>query len=383
MRDVLEDYAAISAADEPIGRAVVTAVSGSAPRLPGATLLATRSGKLAGSVSGGCVEAAVAAAVVESIATGAPRLETFGVSDERAWEAGLPCGGTIQVYAEPRVRPEILAAARGGEGCVVATVVETATGPPGAALVVPREGAARGAPSPPGAGDRAAATTRELQESAPDVTRVARDALAREASRTETLRSPSGGELKVFLEVFPTPPTLVVFGGAHVAAELVRLARGLGFVTVVADGRSAFLTRERFPDADRLVLGWPEGAFAQVGLTAATYVCVLTHDPKFDDPALIAALRSPARYVGAIGSRRTQAARRERLRAAGLREDEIARLRGPIGLDLGGRGPAETALAILAEMTAVRYGGSARPLGDASRSQPEEASRSNSAAVSR
>jgi xanthine dehydrogenase accessory factor len=124
----------------------------------------------------------------------------------------------------------------------------------------------------------------------------------------------------------------------------------------VVDGRPAFLTRERFPDADELVHGWPEEAFARIGLDSATYVCVLTHDPKFDDPALMLALRSPAAYVGALGSRKTQGARRTRLRHAGLTDEEIARLHGPIGLDLGGRGPAETALEILAEMTAVRYG---------------------------
>jgi xanthine dehydrogenase accessory factor len=141
-----------------------------------------------------------------------------------------------------------------------------------------------------------------------------------------------------------------------VAAELVPLARALGYRTIVADGRPAFLTRERFPDADQLILGWPEEAFAQAGIDSATAVAVLTHDPKFDDPALMIALRSPAMYVGAIGSKKTQAARRERLGAAGLTEVQLARLFGPIGLDLGGRSPAETALAILAEITAVRYG---------------------------
>jgi xanthine dehydrogenase accessory factor len=162
--------------------------------------------------------------------------------------------------------------------------------------------------------------------------------------------------------VFPRRPTLVIFGGVHIAAELVPLAKSLGYRTVVADGREAFLSRERFPAADELVLAWPEEAFAKVGLDAATYVCVLSHDPKFDEPALEIALRSPAAYVGAIGSRKTQATRRERLKAAGFTEDELARLRGPIGLDLGGRQPAETALAILAEMTALRYGGTGQPM---------------------
>jgi xanthine dehydrogenase accessory factor len=153
----------------------------------------------------------------------------------------------------------------------------------------------------------------------------------------------------------------VIVGGVHIAAALVSLARALGYRTIVADGRSAFLTRDRFPDADELIHAWPEAAFARIGLDAACYVCILSHDPKFDEPALELALRSPARYIGAIGSRKTQAARRERLKAAGFTEEQVARVHGPIGLDLGGRQPAETALAILAEMTVTRYGGGAAP----------------------
>lgn len=183
-------------------------------------------------------------------------------------------------------------------------------------------------------------------------------ALRRESAGTITLDTP-GGPVSVFLEVFPRSPRLVIFGGVHIAVALVPLARALGYRTIVADGRPAFLTRERFPDADALILAWPEEAFERIGLDASCYVCVLSHDPKFDEPALQIALRSRARYIGAIGSRKTQASRRERLREAGFSEEEIARVHGPIGLELGGRGPAETALAILAEMTAVRYGGAA------------------------
>jgi xanthine dehydrogenase accessory factor len=151
----------------------------------------------------------------------------------------------------------------------------------------------------------------------------------------------------------------VVFGGVHIAVALVPLARMLGYRTIVADGRASFLTRDRFPDADDLILAWPEEAFERIGLDHSCYVCILSHDPKFDEPALKAALRSPARSVGAIGSKKTQAARRKWLESEGLTQEEIGRLHGPIGLDLGGRQPVETALAILAEMTAVRCGGTA------------------------
>ena len=346
MRDLLADYERLSANGRAVGRAVVTSVWGSAPRPEGACLLATTEGALAGSVSGGCVESATAMEIAEAIARGTPKLVTFGVTDERAWEVGLACGGTIRVFVEPTVRPEILAAARGPAGGVVATVIEGQG--VGSTLVLREDGSQSGAL--PAGLDRAA------------VLDAGGKALRRGPSMT--LEVPGAAGLsRVFLEVFPRRPTLVIFGGVHIAAALVPLAKSLGYRTVVADGREAFLSRERFPDADELVLAWPEEAFAKVGLDAASYVCLLSHDPKFDEPALEIALRSPAAYVGAIGSKKTQAIRRDRLKAAGFTEAELARLRGPIGLDLGGRQPAETALAILAEMTAVRYGGTGEPLG--------------------
>ena len=341
MRDLLEEYDRLAAAGRPVGRAVVTSVWGYAPRADGASLLATADGVMAGSVSGGCVESATAAEIADAIGRATPKLVTFGVTDERAWEVGLACGGTIKVFVEPAVRPEVLAAARGPGGEVIATVIEGAGA--GRWLRIREDGAVEGELVPQvGAEVREAALT----------------ALSREAASTVTVPGPDG-PLTVFLEVFPRQPRLVIFGGVHIAVALVPMARALGYRTIVADGRQAFLTRERFPEADELILAWPEAAFEQIGLDASCFVCVLSHDPKFDDPALDAALRSPARYIGAIGSRKTQAARRERLRQAGFSEEAVARVHGPIGLDLGGRQPAETALAILAEMTAVRYGGSA------------------------
>ncbi|HET7598794.1 MAG TPA: XdhC/CoxI family protein [Gemmatimonadales bacterium] len=348
MRDLLSDYERFVAAGVPFGRAVVTSVWGSAPRPPGANLLASADGRIAGSVSGGCVESATAMEISAAIERGTPKLISYGVSDERAWEVGLACGGTIEVFVEPAVRREIVNAARGPGGVVVATVVE---GPGlGTALVRRDDGGSTG--------NLAATVSRE------DVRAAADQALAREGSGTVELPA-VGGSARVFLEVFPRQPKLVIFGGVHIAAALVPLAKALGYHVTVADGREAFLGRDRFPEADRLLLAWPGEAFEQVGLDRATYVCVLSHDPKFDEPALEVALRSPARYVGAIGSRKTQRSRRERLRAAGITDEQLARLRGPIGLDLGGREPAETALAIMAEMTAVRYGGTGAALAQA------------------
>jgi xanthine dehydrogenase accessory factor len=219
----------------------------------------------------------------------------------------------------------------------------------GASLVVTEGGQVTGPHAPAGSPpSRAAAAAAAILEGLKNQIRpLALDALRRQTSRTERVTTADGDDVAVFL---------VIFGGVHIAAALVPLARRLGYRTIVADGRAAFISRERFPEADELILGWPAETFVQVGLDSATYVCVLSHDPKFDDPALEIALRSSAAYVGAIGSKKTQAARRERLRAAGFTPEELARLHGPIGLDLGGRDPAETALALLAEMTAVRYG---------------------------
>jgi xanthine dehydrogenase accessory factor len=252
---------------------------------------------------------------------------------------GLSCGGTIDVLIEPSVRPEVLDAARRESASVVATLV-SGDSPGASGLSLGEEEPVRTFGSLP-------------NDLAGPIGETARATLGKLTSGVVTLPD-SGAE--VFLEVFPRRPTLLVFGGVHIAMALVRMARPLGFRTVVADGREGFLTRERFPDADELILGWPQEVFARVGLDSATCVCVLTHDPKFDEPALQLALRSPACYVGAIGSRKTQATRREQLKAAGFTAAEIGRLHGPIGLELGGRNPAEIALAILAEITAVRHG---------------------------
>lgn len=305
-------------------------------------MLATRDGTVAGSVSGGCVESATAAEIGAALERGTPKLIGFGVSDEQAWEVGLACGGTITVFVEPGVRREVLDAARGPGGEVIATVID---GPAlGRWARVREDGSLEGDLGP------------GIELSA--VRDAALSALRREQGSTVVVETPAG-PASVFLEVFPRQPRLVIFGGVHIAVALVPLARMLGYRTIVADGRESFLTRERFPDADELILAWPEEAFERIELDRSCYVCILSHDPKFDQPALRTALRSPAAYVGAIGSRKTQAARRQWLEAEGFSPEAIARLRGPIGLDLGGRQPAETALAILAEMTSIRYGGRA------------------------
>jgi len=354
MRDLLEEMRGFRGSGERVGRAVLTGIRGSAPRPEGAAMVVGEHGSMAGSVSGGCIEGAVFVEIQRAIERGEPARLSYGVSDETAWDVGLACGGTFEILVQPRVTSDVEDVADAEAGAVVASVLDGPAGTTGT-LIVDASGRGRPGRGAAGSWDGPLSGAAALAEDA--ITRAARDALGAEASRTATFTT-DDGDVSVFLEVFPPRPRLIVFGGVHVAVALVRLARELGYRTIVADGRSAFANRERFPDADEVVVAWPEEAFERIGLDASSYVAVLTHDPKFDEPALAIALRSPARYVGAIGSRRTQEARRARLRAAGITDEELARLRGPIGLDLGGRGAGEIALAILAEMTALRFGGS-------------------------
>jgi xanthine dehydrogenase accessory factor len=288
---------------------------------------------------------------------GRSRVIRYGISDEEAWDVGLACGGTIDVLIEPAVRDATSDAAE-HLGRVVAIPLPSDAPPPEFGQARPGDGEAPSAPIVLAADGVVAGS---LGSPAADAALVdaARDALLRGTSRTVEIEGRS-----VFVEAFPVKPRLVVVGAVEVARSLVRLARELGYETVVIDGRESFATPERFPPelVDRLIVGWPDEVADEIGLGPDDAVAVLTHDVKFDEPAIVEALRRGCRYVGAVGSRKTQGDRRERLRAAGVTDDELARLRGPVGLDLGGRAPAETALAIMAEIVASRYGGSGRPM---------------------
>ncbi len=357
MRELLLTLEAWRSEGVDVGRAVVVRTFGSAPRPEGAVLLAATDGRIAGSVSGGCVEGAAYEEIERARHDRVSRVIRYGISDEQAWDVGLACGGTIDVLIEPTVRAEIVGAGEDASR--------------GRAIVTPLPADAPGpefGPHEPGAGEPMAAVLAvgddgrldgSLGDPAADaeLIRAGLEALASGTSRTVELTGRS-----FFVEAFPVRPRLVVVGAVQVAIPLVALARELGYETVVIDGRAAFATPERFPHADRLVVGWPDEVADEIGLGPSDAVAVLTHDVKFDEPAIVEALRRGCRYVGAVGSRKTQADRRERLLAAGVTHDQLARLRGPIGLDLGGRAPAETALAIMAEIVADRHGGSGRPM---------------------
>lgn len=332
MNDVLPEIIRWRERGEKVAVATVVDVKRSAPRAPGAKMAVSSSGEIAGGVSGGCVEGAVVE-LAEGVMAGAdPQLVHFGIADSEAWDVGLPCGGEIDVWVQAYEPGRFEEIARAGGRAAEVTVLE---GPrAGAKLVVDADGGRSGSLGSPELDDEAARLAAEL---------VWNDASERH------------GEL--FVDVAFPPPRLVLFGAVDIAAPLCTLARSAGWRPYVVDPRARFATAERFPDAVEVIAAWPEEAFARLGgIDPATSIVVLTHDPKLDDAALTIALRSPARFVGAMGSRRAQASRRERLLAAGMGEEELERLSAPVGLNLGAIVREETALSILAEVVAARHG---------------------------
>jgi xanthine dehydrogenase accessory factor len=360
MRDLLPALSGWYAAHAPFGLATVVAVSRSAPRDPGAAMAVGPDDEVVGSVSGGCVEGAVFELAREVVASREARLETFGYSDEDAFAVGLTCGGTLEVFIEPVSRrafpqlPALLAALRTAEPVAVATVIAGPERAVGARLVVCPDGRSGTLDAGPGPLDDA----------------VTRDVLVMLAHGATGLRryGPEGdGRLTVFVQSFAPPPRLLVFGSTDFAAALTRQGALLGYRVTLCDARPVFATTARFPEADEVVVQWPHrylAAEASGGrLDSRTVVAVLTHDPKFDVPLLEVALRLPQlAFVGAMGSRRTHEDRLRRLRGTGLTEAELARLSSPVGLDIGGRTPQETAVSIAAEIIARTRGGSGSPL---------------------
>ncbi|MFC8535811.1 XdhC family protein [Streptomyces sp. NPDC057249] len=376
MRDIAERLRAWHSAGEPYAVATVTRVSGSAPRGPGAALAVRQDGSAVGSVSGGCVEASVYELCLRALAEGVPLRERFGYSDTDAFAVGLTCGGELEILVQPvgRAGPAaeagditpllgtVLARIAAGLPVALARVTEGPDRLLGLGLVVTPEGRLGGFPSWSTAlGDAVEAGARALLQ----------------AGRTDVFTlTPDGracpgdvpGTVTVLVETWAPPPRMLVFGAVDFAAAVVSAGRFLGYHVTVCDARPVFATTARFPDAHEVVVDWPHrylDAQSSV-LDGRTALCVLTHDAKFDVPLLLMALRLPLGYVGAMGSRRTHADRLSRLRAAGLGPAELARLRSPIGLDLGARTPEETAISVAAEIIALRSGGSCLPLSDGS-----------------
>jgi xanthine dehydrogenase accessory factor len=369
VRDILDPLTKWWDAGGTVGLATVVRTFRSAPREPGAAMAVAPDGEVTGSVSGGCVEGAVYEAAQEVVQAGQARLETYGVSDDEAFSVGLTCGGILHVFVEPvsqRSFPElgeVAAAIRAGVPVAVATVIE-GPGLIGARRViwpVDGDGGADGRPGHRGASGTLGAGDR-LDAAVDD---DARGMLMQ--GLTGTRHYGAHGErrlddLAVFVHSFAPPPRMLVFGAIDFAAAVARAGKFLGYHVTVCDARPIFATRSRFPDADEVVVEWPHRYLARTPVDQRTVIAVLTHDPKFDVPLLEVALRTPAGYIGAMGSRRTHDDRLERLRKAGLTEAELSRLRSPIGLDLGARTPEETAISVAAELIQLRWGGSGKPL---------------------
>ncbi|MEU1797113.1 XdhC family protein [Streptomyces californicus] len=338
----------------------VVSVGGSAPRGPGAALAVDSAGTAIGSVSGGCVEGAVYELCAQALQDGGTVRERFGYSDEDAFAVGLTCGGVLDIMVTPvradspqrEVLRAALAAAVAGGPAALARVVDGPDALLGRALLVRADGSAEG-----GLGGHP-----EL-----DRTAAAEAAALLDTGRTGTIAlsedgSHCPGGLTLLVESSVEPPRMIVFGAVDFAAALVRAGKFLGHHVTVCDARSVFATAARFPEADEVVVDWPHRYLRRTRTDARTVLCVLTHEARFDVPLLTEALRMPAAFIGAMGSRRTHEDRTRRLREAGVSDGELARLRSPIGLDLGARTPEETALSIAAEIVAARRGGTGRPL---------------------
>jgi xanthine dehydrogenase accessory factor len=360
VRDILSRITKWWEADETFGLATVVRTYRSAPRDPGAALAVSSSAghEVTGSVSGGCVEGAVYELSLDVCQRGRPVLQTYGVSDDDAFAVGLTCGGIIDIFVE-RVDKDsfpalgaIAAAVERGEPVAVATVI-AGPGQTGARRVI-WAGNAEVAGSL-GSGPRLDAA---VDDDVRGMLAQGLTGIRRYGAQGER----RGDELSVFVNSFAPPPRMLVFGAIDFAAAVARAGKFLGYQVTVCDARKVFATASRFPDADEVVVDWPHRFLAATEVDARTVICVLTHDPKFDVPLLEVALRTPAGYIGAMGSRRTHDDRLARLREVGLTSGELGRLRSPIGLDLGARTPEETAVSIAAELIQLRWGGTGQPL---------------------
>jgi xanthine dehydrogenase accessory factor len=330
VRELLPDLERWRTQGERVALARVVATRRSAPRPVGSKLAISEGGELAGSVSGGCVENEVYEAAREILRGGEPRLLTYGISDDLALSVGLPCGGEIDVWVDepdPALLERLAEVVRDDVRAVVLTDLENGT----QRLLLDGE-----------------------------------DGHADELIRGGHSKVVELEGRRVFADVFGPPPRLLVYGALDTAEALCAAAKSLGWHTIVADARGKFATRERIPSADELIVAWPEETLAQVQPDHATAIVVLTHDDKFDVPLLVGALAGDAFYIGALGSRRNQERRRERLAEAGVDEGALERISGPAGLDVGAHSPAETAVSILAEIMAVRAGREGGPLKHAS-----------------
>ncbi|WKZ47339.1 MAG: XdhC family protein [Anaerolineales bacterium] len=331
MRDILADVQKWIDTGESIALATVVQTWGSAPRKVGSHMAFTASGKITGSVSGGCVENAVIEAGMQVLKTNQPQLLHFGVADETAWEVGLACGGSIDIFVN-KLNTEFFQRLKSilddQSSAIHVTAISGSSHFLGKEIIITDDQQVFGS------------IGNEWDE---QVFNLAMDI---PTSRRVMLNE----ETEVFVNIIQSQPTLVIVGGVHIAQALSSMAKMLGYTTILIDPRKAWGSEERFPNVDVLHQSWIDDAFAKIKINSSTAIASLTHDPKIDDPAIKLALSSPAFYVGALGSKTTNAKRRERLLNDGVSESQLARLHAPIGLDIGASTPEEIALAIMSEV---------------------------------
>jgi xanthine dehydrogenase accessory factor len=321
MRDLIYEINKWLAKDKTIALATVIKTWGSSPRKAGAHMAITSGGEFAGSVSGGCVESELIDTSSTVIKTGKSVKLHFGVSDESAWEVSLACGGEIDVFVQPLDKVfffQLQSLIKSEKMAWYSIVIE--------------------------------GSEKQLGHS-----EIIEGRIDRTFPFIEQEKTPKG-KITKFINAISPSPTLIIIGGVHIAIKLAQLAKTLEFKTIVIDPRGVFGNASRFPEIDQILTTWPQDAFENLKINNSTAIVTLTHDPKIDDPALVAALNSPAFYVGALGSRKTQKKRHNRLREMGLSNSLLNKIRGPIGLDIGANSPPEIAVSIMAEIVAVRNG---------------------------
>lgn len=355
MREIIQEVLPAFKENKPFALATVTRTWSSAPRPVGAAMAVLESGEVIGSVSGGCVEGAIHEASLEVLKTRLPQSVTYGVSDDNAFAVGLTCGGTIELfiqYVDQNTFPEfsdIASKIEEKEAIAVATLVNSEKFT-GARIVLTKSN-----------------SSGSLGNSQLDYAAIEGARALLNHGTTKTLKLGPNGEnrmddVSVFVESFAPAPRMIIFGAIDFAAAVARIGKFMGYYVIVCDARSLFATKRRFPDADEVVIDWPHRYLPTIEVDESTVICVLTHDPKFDVPVLEIALRSNAGYIGAMGSRRTHEDRLLRLKEVGMSDAELAKLKSPIGLDLGGRTPEETAISIAAEIISNQVGGTNQPL---------------------
>jgi xanthine dehydrogenase accessory factor len=342
MRELIETIDSWMRDGKQVAIATVVEVYGSAPRRLGSKMAVNQAGLMAGSVSGGCVEGAVVAEAAQVLKSGKSKLLHYGISNEQAFNVGLACGGTIEVFVEAlpgaefeQMKDDLL------RGQMFAKVTVLSGPDCGEKILVFPDGRQIGQLSSP-------ALKAEIDS------RLA-ELFARQVSQRFSVEEPES-KVEVFFDIQPPLPQMIIVGAVHIAIPLVTYAKSLGFHTIVLDPRKAFSNRERFPHADELILEWPDDYIKRVGLNEGSYVITVSHDEKLDVPALALACTSKARYIGALGSKKTSEKNKQAIHELGVPEEAIARIYSPVGLKIGAHGAEEIALSIMAQVIAVRNG---------------------------